>query len=187
MSNHGNINDKLPAYRSHKIVRAARIDRTTTFPPPHEGQMQGALLYLKGPGIEDSVTVSRAWLEKHEPQPGGYYVVYADGYASWSPAEAFEQGYTRVTDASEAPGKLTPEDVEAAIVDEQYHVFPCTTMTVCCLTLYNGFTAVGESACVRVADFNAEIGRRIAREKAMATVWQVLGFRNRELAHAVGA
>ena len=35
-------------------------------------------------------------LKKHDPQIGGYYVVYpGDGYKSWSPAQAFEEGYTR--------------------------------------------------------------------------------------------
>jgi len=33
---------------------------------------------------------------KHKPEVGGYYVVYADGYKSFSPAQAFEEGYTRV-------------------------------------------------------------------------------------------
>ena len=34
---------------------------------------------------------------KHQPTVGGYYVVYKDGYKSFSPADAFESGYTRVT------------------------------------------------------------------------------------------
>lgn len=40
--------------------------------------------------------VSEEYIVKHNPQIGGYYVVYADGYESWSPAAAFEEGYTRV-------------------------------------------------------------------------------------------
>jgi len=39
------------------------------------------------------IEVSRDWMLKHNPTPGGYYVVYNDGYASFSPAEAFETGY----------------------------------------------------------------------------------------------
>lgn len=39
--------------------------------------------------------VSREYVLKHNPKVGGYYVVYADGYKSWSPAQAFEEGYTR--------------------------------------------------------------------------------------------
>lgn len=39
--------------------------------------------------------VGEEYMDKHNPQVGGYYVVYADGYKSWSPAQAFEEGYTR--------------------------------------------------------------------------------------------
>lgn len=41
--------------------------------------------------------VDAAYVRKHEPKMGGYYVVYADGYRSWSPAAAFESGYRRVS------------------------------------------------------------------------------------------
>lgn len=37
------------------------------------------------------------YMQKHQPRAGGYFVVYKDGYESWSPAEAFEEGYTRVS------------------------------------------------------------------------------------------
>ena len=40
--------------------------------------------------------VDRTYVEKHKPEAGGYYVVYADGYKSFSPAAAFEEGYTRL-------------------------------------------------------------------------------------------
>jgi hypothetical protein len=40
--------------------------------------------------------VDRAYVEKHKPEAGGYYVVYDDGYKSFSPAAAFEEGYTRL-------------------------------------------------------------------------------------------
>lgn len=42
------------------------------------------------------IRVDWEYLTKHKPQAGGYYVVYDDGYKSWSPAKAFEEGYTRV-------------------------------------------------------------------------------------------
>jgi hypothetical protein len=41
--------------------------------------------------------VSKEFMDKHDPQVGGYYVVYKDGYKSFSPAGAFEEGYTRVS------------------------------------------------------------------------------------------
>jgi hypothetical protein len=40
--------------------------------------------------------VSRAYLAKHAPVIGGSYVRYEDGYESFSPAAAFESGYTKV-------------------------------------------------------------------------------------------
>jgi hypothetical protein len=40
--------------------------------------------------------VEEAFMQKHNPQPGGYFVVYKDGYKSFSPAQAFEEGYTRI-------------------------------------------------------------------------------------------
>lgn len=45
--------------------------------------------------------VTQGYLEKHRPQPGGYYVLYDDGYQSWSPAEAFENGYTSMYEPTE--------------------------------------------------------------------------------------
>ena len=49
-------------------------------------------------------------------------------------------------------------------------------MTFCVLVLKNGFTVTGESACVSRKNFNAEIGRRIARENAVAKVWPLMGY-----------
>ncbi len=40
--------------------------------------------------------VSAEYVHKHSPKAGGYFVVYEDGYLSWSPAEVFEKGYTAI-------------------------------------------------------------------------------------------
>ena len=53
-------------------------------------------------------------------------------------------------------------------------------LTFCVLVLRNGFTVTGESACASPENFNAEIGRRIARENAVNNVWPLLGFRLRD-------
>ena len=53
-------------------------------------------------------------------------------------------------------------------------------LTFCVLALRNGFTVTGESACASPENFNAEIGRRIARENAVNNVWPLLGFRLRD-------
>ena len=47
--------------------------------------------------------------------------------------------------------RLNPQMIDDAIVSEQYHVFPGTTLTVCALTLRNGFIVTGESASASAA------------------------------------
>lgn len=53
-------------------------------------------------------------------------------------------------------------------------------LTFCVLVLRNGFTVTGESACASPENFNAEIGRAIARNNAIDKVWPLLGFRLRD-------
>ena len=56
-------------------------------------------------------------------------------------------------------------------------------LTFCVLVLRNGFTVTGESACASPENFNAEIGRKIARQNAVAKVWPLLGFALRQKLH----
>lgn len=72
--------------------------------------------------------------------------------------------------------RLTPALIDAAIESEQYYVFPGTTTTVCCLSLRNGGTVTGESACVSPANFDEEIGRNIARQNAREKIWPLEGY-----------
>lgn len=81
--------------------------------------------------------------------------------------------------------RVTPERLEEVITGEDYHVFPGSQLTVCCLTLANGFTVTGESACASPANFDAELGQKIARQKAKDKIWALEGYALRErLAHA---
>lgn len=73
--------------------------------------------------------------------------------------------------------RVTLEQVEAAIVGETYTVLPNGRTTVCQLTLDNGFTVEGMSACVSIENFNAELGNKYSRQRAVDQVWQLLGFR----------
>jgi len=71
-------------------------------------------------------------------------------------------------------------DIEQAIelakrVD--YYRFPHTSVTVCCVTLSNGFKVVGYSAAVSDENFDAEIGRVVALGKVKDNLWELLGFR----------
>ncbi|HEJ1634710.1 Gp49 family protein [Pseudomonas aeruginosa] len=79
--------------------------------------------------------------------------------------------------------RLTPDLIDAAIVNAAYHIFPGTTVTVCCLTLRNGFTVIGESACASPANFDEELGRKIARDNARNKIWQLEGYLLRQRLH----
>lgn len=99
--------------------------------------------------------------------------------------------------------RVTPADIEAKIASEHYFTaahgvegamarlelhqrHPGETpanlglLTFCVIVLRNGFTVTGESACASPGNFNAEIGRHIARENAIAKVWPLMGYALRE-------
>jgi hypothetical protein len=71
---------------------------------------------------------------------------------------------------------VTLSSIAATIVSEAYHVFPNTCLTVCCLTLRNGFNVIGESACVSPENFNAEVGEKIAYANAVQKIWVLEGY-----------
>jgi len=75
--------------------------------------------------------------------------------------------------------RVTPDMVDAVIESEQYHIFPGTTLTVCALKLVNGYMVVGESACASSQNFDAALGRKIAREDARRKIWALEGYRLR--------
>ncbi len=85
---------EMPRYESHKIVHALKIAEIQEGPalPASNGHK---IIVPSDEGYA-SFTIDAAYIAKHNPQAGGYYIVYADGYKSWSPAEAFESGYTRL-------------------------------------------------------------------------------------------
>jgi len=97
--------------------------------------------------------------------------------------------------------RITPADVEANIASEHYFTAadgvlgdwwidrddedvappPCPPaplyqLTFCVLVLRNGFTVTGESACASPENFNAEIGKKIARTHAVEKIWPLMGY-----------
>lgn len=104
--------------------------------------------------------------------------------------------------------RITPADIEASIASEHYFTasqgifgerscarpglsvnpppadasttLALSLLTICVLELRNGFTVTGESACASPENFNAEIGRKIARQKAVEKIWPLLGYALRE-------
>jgi hypothetical protein len=81
------VENLMPKYRCHKKVRAAKIAKV-------EGRE--LVLVVHGPTVYTlRCPVTEAFIAKHNPVAGGYYVVYEDGYRSFSPAATFEGRYTR--------------------------------------------------------------------------------------------
>lgn len=72
--------------------------------------------------------------------------------------------------------RLNPQHIDDTILSEAYYVFPGTSMTVCALTLRNGFQVIGESAAASLENFNEEIWRKIARENARNKIWALEGY-----------
>jgi len=95
--------------------------------------------------------------------------------------------------------RVTPQHIESVIISEHYFTaasgvvgeaallkagldyseVPATLklLTFCVLVLRNGFTVTGESACASPENFDAEIGRKIARENAVNKIWMLEGYR----------
>ena len=82
--------------------------------------------------------------------------------------------------AGKTAPRLTPDDIDCAIVSEMYHVFPGTALTIAALTLRNGYIVTGESAAASPENFDAAIGRKIARENARNKIWGLEGYLLRE-------
>lgn len=72
--------------------------------------------------------------------------------------------------------RVTPIMVAAAVAKAEYHVFPGSCLTVCCLTLQNGFTVTGESACASPENFDKELGEKIAHDNAYNKIWMLEGY-----------
>lgn len=79
----------LPTYRCHKVVSAAKIVAID----------HGERLDLAPHGV---VEVGATWIKEKHAEVGGYFVRYDDGYASYSPAKAFEEGYALAPVLTEA-------------------------------------------------------------------------------------
>ena len=97
--------------------------------------------------------------------------------------------------------RITPAHIQAAIESAYYFTAehgahaasidgecdpplydgPLSLLTFCVLVLRNGFTVTGESACASPENFDAELGRKIARRNAEAKIWPLLGYELRTI------
>jgi len=71
--------------------------------------------------------------------------------------------------------RITPQHVQDTIATTVFHKLT-DVLTVCVLTLRNGFTVTGESACASPENYDKEIGERIARENATEKIWMLEGY-----------
>jgi len=72
--------------------------------------------------------------------------------------------------------RLSTWMIDDTISKVEYHIFGGTQLTVCCMTLKNGFTVTGESACASPENFDKEIGENIAYKMARNKVWELEGY-----------
>lgn len=106
--------------------------------------------------------------------------------------------------------RVTPADIEANIASEHYFTAadgyrsapcfdpngqpadclpppaPLELLTFCVLVLKNGFTVTGESACASPENFDAELGRKIARQNAVNKIWPLMGYSLKQRLHEIG-
>lgn len=90
--------------------------------------------------------------------------------------------------------RVTPADIDANIIEEHYftaaesvrvavYMEPLHLLTFCVLVLKNGFTVTGESACASPENFDAELGRKIARQNAVNKIWPLMGYALKQRLH----
>ena len=111
-----------------------------------------------------------------------------------------------IQDKSLTAPRVTPADLEANIASEHYFTagqavgevrspdMPAALktcqaldlLTFCVLVLQNGFTVTGESACASPENFDAALGRKIARQNAINKVWPLMGYELKCRLHAKG-
>lgn len=95
----------LAQYACHKLVNAGQITAINA----------ASLTIDDEDGNAISRIVSDEWLKKHNPEVGGYFVVYADGYESYSPVEAFEKGYTLGDGSASKPSQDATAGIPATV------------------------------------------------------------------------
>ncbi len=84
------------------------------------------------------------------------------------------------------PNRVTLGGIQSLVKSAYYHVVPDTTMTICVLTLTNGYNVLGTSACVDPATFNKAVGEQIAYDNALEKIWDLEGYLLKQKRHEMG-
>lgn len=77
--------------------------------------------------------------------------------------------------------KVTLQDLLEKVASETYWQPEGTTLTVCALTLHSGIVVTGDSGCLNQSDFDAEIGKKNAREEAIHKLWFAEGYHRKQV------
>ena len=92
----GQVSGEMPKYKCHKEVWALKIAKIVRDGEGEDRETDGSAMITPVEEGYAPFRVEHEYMHKHNPEVGGYYVVYQDGYRSYSPAEAFESGYTKI-------------------------------------------------------------------------------------------
>lgn len=95
----GQVSVEMPRYKCHKEVWALKIkaiEFDSDKARAEQRETDGSATITPEGDCYAPFKVDSNYVHKHKPEAGGYYVVYADGYKSFSPAKAFEDGYSPV-------------------------------------------------------------------------------------------
>lgn len=89
----------LPQYVCHRVVRAAKIVdiyRNSSMPVAEKGAWRITVLNPESSTPRQVLEMDGRWVAQHQPQIGGYVVVFLDGHVSFTPADVFEHAYSKV-------------------------------------------------------------------------------------------
>ena len=151
--------------------------------------ISGDYLVVENPLLDYRVTNNETYSHKTDRIPNGAVVILVQE----EPETVEQQIEQEIQSKNLNAPRLTPADIDSKIKAVEYilprdvckrdngvEVFdaplPLQTLTFCILTLENGFTVTGESACASPENFDAEIGKKIAYDNAREKIWLLEGY-----------
>ncbi|WP_245295860.1 Gp49 family protein [Methylobacterium sp. C1] len=183
-----------PTHVSHKQVEAHPI-AAAEFRSDGSGRIalkSGALIDVPAGFASRGAPAEGDMLVRYEPIPG-----QTDGYLSHSPRMVFEAGYAPLSQEADARGepaltlgetqaivetktapRVTEASIKAKIADVEY--FRVRHLTICIITLRNGFFVEGHSAPAAPENYDQQVGERYAYENAFRQLWPLEGYLLRE-------
>ena len=152
--------------------------------------ISGDYLVVENPLLDYRVTNNETYSHKTDRIPNGAVVILVQEEEPKTVEQQIEQ---EIQSKNLNAPRLTPDHIDSKIKAVEYilprdvckrdngvEVFdaplPLQTLTFCILTLENGFTVTGESACASPENFDAEIGKKIAYDNAREKIWLLEGY-----------